>query len=118
LSCVSHADEMRLCSAVLAHVPAGLGRSRSYVYAVQADLAGPVKFGVSADPATRLAVLQTAHAAPLILLGAMRGGRELERGFHAALAVDRMEGEWFAPSRDVLAAASLIASYDHYRELL
>jgi hypothetical protein len=112
------ADEMRLCRAVLEHVPGGPGRHFSYVYAIQADVAGPVKFGVSGDPAARLAGLQTAHASPLILLGAMRGGPELERGFHAVLAADRMEGEWFAPSGDVLAAASLIASYDHYPVLL
>lgn len=72
-----------------------------YVISLSDDIdRGPVKVGVSDDPATRLAQLQTGSAVKLHLVetyvGDDRGiALAVERVFHWAHAKQRLEGEWF-----------------------
>lgn len=75
------------------------------LYFIQAGTDGPVKIGVATDVHSRLAALQTANADRLRLIGHQPGVGLVERTLHAALAGDRMAGEWFRPSPAVLAAA-------------
>lgn len=74
-----------------------------HVYFVRAGADGPVKIGLSRDVAKRLTKMQTDTPAKLVLLGVVAGEGEAERALHAELAAYRLNGEWFAPSEEVLA---------------
>jgi hypothetical protein len=74
----------------------------SWVYFIQAGEAGPIKIGKSDDPVARLRSLQTAHHQRLILLGTVRGGEPLEKELHRLHEKDRLLGEWFRPSFEVI----------------
>jgi hypothetical protein len=78
-----------------------------WLYFVQQGTDGPVKIGVSQDPAKRLSYLQVGNPDPLHLIGAWQGverGDELE--LHAFLEGERLRGEWFKPTRPVLEMAT------------
>jgi hypothetical protein len=76
-----------------------------YVYFIQSGGEdGPIKIGVTTDPALRVKRLQTGSAAPLRLLGTIKGDEALERAYHAHFAAYRLRGEWFSPAPEVLAA--------------
>jgi hypothetical protein len=62
-----------------------------------------IKIGWSRQVATRLAQLQTGNAAPIELLGVVPGGRSAERELHSRFAADRVSGEWFEASPELLA---------------
>lgn len=62
---------------------------------------GPIKIGLSTDPARRLRALATGSAEPLALLGVLAGDHEAV--LHLRLKAHRMQGEWFAPVPAVLA---------------
>jgi hypothetical protein len=82
----------------------------NYTYAIQAGITGPIKIGKTSDVAGRLRALQTANPGPLRLLMAVHGGEPLEKRLHNALQKDRLTGEWFTPSADlVLYVATLRA---------
>jgi hypothetical protein len=73
------------------------------VYFIQAGTDGPIKIGISDNPAKRLAQLQTAHPVGLALLGVVPDvDLALERELHRRFAAYRMNGEWFAPAAPVL----------------
>lgn len=76
-----------------------------FVYFIRRGEDGPIKIGVAADPFTRLRDLQTGCPERFRLLAAWPGDLQNERSIHRSLARHRIEGEWFAPSRDVLSAA-------------
>lgn len=79
------------------------GRDERPVYFIQAD-GGPIKIGVAAHPARRLAELQTSSPYELHLLAMMPGQGALgESALHARFEHRRMRGEWFAPAPDLLA---------------
>ena len=75
------------------------------VYFVQRGENGPIKVGfVAANRSMerRLIELQVGSAEPLYLLAALpRAGRQTEKKIHAALASDRMQGEWFENSSTI-----------------
>lgn len=76
-----------------------------YVYFIQSGGdGGLIKIGVTTDPQLRLKRLQTGSAAPLRLLGAVKGDEAMERAYHAHFAAHHVRGEWFAPVPAVLAA--------------
>lgn len=56
---------------------------------------GHIKIGVSVDPWSRLASLQTAHHEQLEMLAIMPGDQAAEREIHRRFAGLRASGEWF-----------------------
>lgn len=76
--------------------------SGSSVYFVQQGANGPIKIGVSRDVQARLTQLQTSSAHPLQLLVSVAGGSALEADLHKQFEADRLHGEWFEPSAQLL----------------
>ena len=72
------------------------------VYFIQQGDNGPIKIGYSADPQRRLQSLSTASPYPLRLLGVVDGDMALEQALHHRFADHQLEGEWFAPTPDLL----------------
>ena len=77
-------------------------RFPSYVYFVQEGDAGPIKIGRASRAEARLARIQTGSSHELRLLCAVPGASVLERSFHVAFARDRLRGEWFRPTPELL----------------
>lgn len=76
--------------------------ARPVVYFVQAgDENGPVKIGHTRDLKARMSALANASAVPLVLLGTIQGGRQLEMALHRGFAHLRLEGEWFQAEDDL-----------------
>ena len=73
------------------------------LYAIQAGDDGPVKIGIASRPWERIATLQTANPVRLRGLAAWRGSAAEEAALHKLFAEDRLEGEWFKPSADLIA---------------
>lgn len=64
------------------------------------EVVGPVKVGISNNPVSRVAALQTGSSARLVLVGRYafwrrRHAMAVERVFHEACASHRLQGEWF-----------------------
>jgi hypothetical protein len=70
------------------------------IYFIQDTGSRAIKIGVSRSPRERLADLQTAHPARLVLLGIMDGMQNEERALHSKF--DRVHGEWFEPTPDLM----------------
>jgi hypothetical protein len=66
------------------------------VYFVRAGKRGPIKIGYANDVRSRLQKGQTLNHEPLVLLGIVPGGKELETALHAKFSEYRLRGEWFA----------------------
>jgi hypothetical protein len=73
------------------------------VYFIRAGANGPIKIGSANNVARRMNGLQTASPYPLRLLASIVGSTEDEFGLHKRFAADRLHGEWFTPSPDLLA---------------
>ena len=73
---------------------------KRYIYVIASDRDGPVKVGVSNDPAKRLAQLQTGHDKLLQLFAAEEclasHALALETVIHRQLGYLRLVGEWFS----------------------
>src|SRR6476661_1387512 len=73
--------------------------SKMSVYVIGSE-AGPMKIGISANPTSRLATLQTASPVRLSLICAVQLDREMavaaERLFHETHKRWRLNGEWFS----------------------
>lgn len=78
----------------------------SVVYFVQVGRNGPVKIGHAGHIGKRLQSLQCGNQELLVVLATIKGGKPEERAYHAALAADRIRGEWFRPTEAVLAFAA------------
>ena len=63
---------------------------------------GPVKIGMSASPEVRLANLQTSYPYRLTILARFSGGEDEEAAVHRLFRPDRLEGEWFRRSAEIL----------------
>lgn len=72
------------------------------VYFIRATESGRIKIGIAKDPTRRLMTLQIGCPEPLILLGAVEGGRRMEMRLHADLHHDRIRGEWFRDTDHVI----------------
>lgn len=79
------------------------------IYLIQAGVGGPLKIGCAAEPRKRLSDLQTGSPEPLTLVLAILGGLREERELHERFAASHRRGEWFNPTKEVLA---FIASYE------
>lgn len=73
------------------------------VYFVQQGEDGPIKIGFANNLAGRLRGLQTANPYKLHLRLVLHGNRKTEQKFHERFNADRLKGEWFRPSHDLLA---------------
>lgn len=79
----------------------------SYIYFIQAQDAGPIKVGVTADdPRKRMVKIQSDCPWPVTLLGTIKGSVAQEKQIHLVLARWRTQGEWFEPHPIVLAAVA------------
>src|SRR5262245_34291022 len=65
------------------------------IYFTQDTQTKAIKIGYSKNPKKRRSGLQTATPGELILLGAIHGGLEHERGYHDKFSQYRLHGEWF-----------------------
>jgi hypothetical protein len=83
-------------------------RDGTCVYFAEAD--GRIKIGWSRKVATRVAQLQTGSPVPIKLLGVTPGGRSLERELHHRFAADRLTGEWFTATPELLACIAAATS--------
>ena len=81
-----------------------------YVYFIQCGKTGPIKIGYANDVKARLATLQTASPFDLRLLATIKGRPSLERQLHNRFAGDRLRGEWFLPTSELLAFVSEVAA--------
>jgi hypothetical protein len=72
-------------------------------YFIQAG-SGPVKIGISGDVTRRMGLLSTATHELLCLLGSIDGDHEVS--LHRRFATDRIRGEWFRPTKALLAFVS------------
>ncbi len=79
------------------------------VYLIQCGKNGPIKIGVSEDPAARLAMLQTATPEPLRLVCIIPQGIVSEGLLHGQFAALRIRGEWFRAEGELLEFASRMA---------
>lgn len=78
-------------------------RTEGNVYFVTCDVPDfPIKIGWAMDVAARLQQLQGALPFKVKLLGSMPGYLEDERRLHLTYAADRLQGEWFKRSGELL----------------
>jgi hypothetical protein len=74
--------------------------SLSYLYIIAASEAGPVKLGVSDQPARRLKQLQTGHPQVLTIFHQEEVSADLvyflEHNLHTDIRYKRLRGEWFS----------------------
>lgn len=74
------------------------------VYFIQAGgPAGPIKIGVALDVTNRIRTLQVANHLELRLLAVIQGAKHgAEQQLHARFSADRIRGEWFRASEDLI----------------
>jgi len=93
-----------------------------YLYVIAANDEGPVKLGISVDPALRLRTLQT--ASPELLTIRHKEPvepevvKQLERLLHRDMAHRRRRGEWFALGVDEAIAQVRFTIMRYENELL
>lgn len=80
----------------------------SYVYFAQQGLGGAIKIGYSTRPASRLGQLRTSSSQPIRLLCLISGSLSDERELHERFASDRLSGEWFRPSAELIELAEAL----------
>lgn len=68
-----------------------------WIYVIQVGVDGPIKIGISRDPARRLRELQQSHPEQLRLALTFRGLALEEKLLHEEHADLRLRGEWFRP---------------------
>ena len=76
----------------------------------QKDGIQSVKFGIAADPRSRLKELQTGSSVKLKLYGYVPCCASLERVLHSKLNRHRRQGEWFAACGDARQVMGWVAS--------
>lgn len=72
------------------------------VYMLQNGADGLVKIGYSANPARRIAALQTGSPGQLTVLRIMDGGQSFEAALHQHFSRLRVRGEWFSYAPEML----------------
>jgi hypothetical protein len=74
------------------------------IYLIQSGGTGPVKIGLTTNPAKRVAQLQTGNPMPLKLVAQIAGDRSVEGHLHRAFGRFHLTGEWFNPAPEIFAA--------------
>ncbi len=72
------------------------------IYFLQDSGTHAIKIGYAISPVERAATLQTGNVSKLELLLEIDGDRRDEAGLHRRFANDRVAGEWFKPSPELL----------------
>ncbi len=72
------------------------------LYFIQSGTGGPIKIGYTKQLATRLKAIHMMNAGSVRFLGALSGNRTDEKRLHQKYASDRLHGEWFRLSPDLL----------------
>jgi len=81
---------------------------RSVVYFFRS---GPfIKIGTTTKLKHRLQNVQTSHPTPVVLAGAVRGDKRLERELHRRFATLRVNGEWFREVDDLAVYVANLAA--------
>jgi hypothetical protein len=62
-----------------------------------------VKIGIASDVGRRVSALRMATAIDLVLLGSIEGSRETEAELHRQFAHERIRGEWFKATEELMA---------------
>lgn len=76
-----------------------------HVYFIQEGESGPIKIGYAhTDVKSRMKSMQTSNSSELHLLATIPAKIYDERAWHHRFRNDRLRGEWFTPSRDLLVA--------------
>ena len=83
----------------------GHKQTPAFVYFIQQGADGPIKIGATRSIEKRIKTPQTGSHVALSVLAVVPGGFELERDLHHELMEHQLEGEWFAPTPEVMAAA-------------
>lgn len=73
-----------------------------WIYFLRAGTSGPIKIGTSVNVDSRIATLQTGCPDELRLIARIRGGSGVERMLHQKFDRDRIRGEWFKPSSELV----------------
>jgi hypothetical protein len=76
--------------------------ARTLVYFVQAEHGGPIKIGSAYRPLDRVRCFQPWSPYQLLLLAVMPGAKREEFALHQQFEKDRLHGEWFEPSEELL----------------
>ena len=74
----------------------------TFIYFVQQDKGGPIKIGVSQEPAARLSQLQVGNPDSLNLLATVLSDTKTEQQLHQVFSKDSIRGEWFRPSNGLI----------------
>lgn len=82
-------------------------RPERFVYFIFAPRLGLIKIGLAGDVDARLRNLQIATGDSLYLLGSLAGESAVEKTLHRRFKADRIRGEWFLPSADLLAIVGM-----------
>lgn len=78
--------------------------SAGFVYFVTADVADfPIKIGFAERSNVRIRELQTGCPYPLVMLATLAGTYKTESALHRQFKADRMCGEWFRRSPELMA---------------
>jgi hypothetical protein len=83
-------------------------QEQAVIYAIQAGVGGPIKFGIAQSPKQRLNDLQTANAAQLSLLVQAEWHNDKELLIHRHLRDCRVRGEWFWPTAKAMAVVDVL----------
>lgn len=75
------------------------------IYFIRCTATGSIKIGLSANPWKRLSKMQSDSPGVLEMLGAEPGGADREAELHQRFAKDRLRGEWFRPSDEIVTYA-------------
>lgn len=92
-------------------------RQYIHVYAICPRGGGNIKFGQALNVKRRFSGIQTGSPVPLVVLGSVYVPTDTEPHIHDHLRADRSHGEWFLPTKEVLAVADLIVN-DQKADLL
>jgi len=76
---------------------------RTRLYFIRKGLSGEIKIGISVNPYKRIKTLQTACVEDLHLLGHIPGTYADEAKLHRKFHENRLRGEWFEGTPDIVA---------------
>ena len=93
---------------IIAPLPTRASVAQPIVYFIGGDV-GPIKIGMTASAANRLARIQSTCPFPVRVLASMPGGRSEEMRLHRQFAASRLHGEWFERSPELLAEIAALA---------
>jgi len=88
----------------------GLFDPYAFTYFIEGEGHGPIKIGSARNVEVRRSELQIGSPVPLSVIDRLRGGRWLERSLKRRFAHDRLHGEWFARTPDLLACIVSLAA--------